>query len=50
MDLAVKYLQELAKIQRAILNFTPGPQGLNLSPRGEVHPLIHPQGLTLFIV
>jgi hypothetical protein len=24
--------------QRAILNFTPGPQGLNMSPRGNVHP------------
>jgi hypothetical protein len=33
--------------QRAILNFTPGPQRWNLSPRGEVHPFLHPQGWTL---
>jgi hypothetical protein len=36
--------------QRAILNLTPGPQGrisplgVNLAPRGEVHPFVHPQG------
>jgi hypothetical protein len=35
---------------RAILNFTPGPQGWNLSRRVEVHPFVHPQGWTLFIV
>jgi hypothetical protein len=29
---------------RAILNFTPGPQGRTLSPMGNVHPLVHPQG------
>jgi hypothetical protein len=40
--------------QRATLNFTPGPlgmnlspQGWNLSPRGNVHPIVHPQGWTL---
>jgi hypothetical protein len=37
--------------QRAILNFTPrgelGPQGWNLSPRGNVHPFVHPTGWTL---
>jgi hypothetical protein len=33
--------------QRAILNFTPGTQGWNLSPRGSVHPFVHPQGWTL---
>jgi hypothetical protein len=47
--------------QRAILNFTPGPpganftrprdelgpQGCNLSPRDNVHPLVHPLGWTL---
>jgi hypothetical protein len=27
---------------RAILNFTPGGQEWNLSPRGEVHPFVHP--------
>jgi hypothetical protein len=27
-------------------NFTPCPQGLNLSPRGNVHPFVHPQGWT----
>jgi hypothetical protein len=26
--------------QRAILNFSPGPQGWNLSPSGNVHPLL----------
>jgi hypothetical protein len=37
-------------VQRAILNFTPGPQGrisplgVNSAPRGEVHPFVHPQG------
>jgi hypothetical protein len=30
--------------QRAILNFTPGPQGWNLSPWGNDHPFVHPQG------
>jgi hypothetical protein len=36
--------------QRAILNFTSGPKGWtwNLSPRGNVHPFIHPQGWTLY--
>jgi hypothetical protein len=29
---------------RAILNFTPGSQGGNLSPRGNVHPFVHSQG------
>jgi hypothetical protein len=41
---------------RAILNFTPGPQGWtwplgwNLSPRGNVHPFTPPQGWTLSTV
>jgi hypothetical protein len=26
---------------RAILNFTPGPQGWNLSPRGNEYPFVH---------
>jgi hypothetical protein len=29
---------------RAILNFTPGPQGGILSPRGNVHTFVHPKG------
>jgi hypothetical protein len=29
---------------RDILNFTPGPQGWNLSSRGNVHPFVHPPG------
>jgi hypothetical protein len=29
---------------RTILNFTPGPQGWNMSPRGNVHPFVHPWG------
>jgi hypothetical protein len=33
---------------RTILNFTPGPQGWILSPRGNVHPFVHPQGWTLY--
>jgi hypothetical protein len=42
-------LHEQQKL-RAILNFTPGPQGIsspvgvNLAPRGEVYPFVHPQG------
>jgi hypothetical protein len=36
--------------QRTILNFTPGTQGWNLFPRGEVHPFVHPQEWTLFII
>jgi hypothetical protein len=34
-------------MQRAILNFNPGPQGWNLSPRGNARPVIQPQGWTL---
>jgi hypothetical protein len=33
---------------RAILNFTPGPQGSNLSPRGKVHPSFTPRVNTLY--
>jgi hypothetical protein len=36
------------------VKFTPrgelGPQGWTLSPRGNVHPFVHPQGWTLFTV
>jgi hypothetical protein len=35
---------------RGILNFTPGPQGWNLSPWGNLHPFVHSQGWTLSTV
>jgi hypothetical protein len=46
----LKYVEKIICAQRAILNITPGPQGWNLSPRGEVHPFVHPQGWTLSTV
>jgi hypothetical protein len=41
----------LATTQRAILNFTPGPQGWTFSPRGNVHPFVHSPGVnTLYFL
>jgi hypothetical protein len=34
---------------RVILNITPGPQGWNLSPRGNVHPFVHSQGMNTLL-
>jgi hypothetical protein len=48
IEVFISPLEAKFDTQRAILNFTPGgelgPQGGNLSPRGEVHPFVHPQG------
>jgi hypothetical protein len=34
--------QSPSQILRAILDITPGPQGWNLSPKGNVHPFVRP--------
>jgi hypothetical protein len=36
---------DLPGVLRAILNFTPGPQGWNLSPSGNVPPFVHTPGV-----